>query len=262
MTLYQKKSVDELKRLRESGRRLSSVLDKVIAAVAPGVSTKDLDTIAEREIRASGGIPIFKGYGAEWGKPFPASLCTSINHEVVHGIPSEQRIIKDGDLVKLDIGLRFEGMVSDMARTIGVGSISPEAQALLDTTRESLRLGIAKIRTGAHLSDYALAVQSYAESRGCSVVRDLVGHGVGHDLHEDPQIPNYFHTGMHDFVFVEGMTFALEPMINKGKFPVSIAPDGWTFVTKDGSLSAHFEDTIIVTKQGADTLTKTTEDAH
>lgn len=262
MILYQKKSADELKRLRESGRRLSSVLDKVIAAVAPGVSTKELDTIAEREIRVCGGIPIFKGYGAEWGKPFPASLCTSINDEVVHGIPSEERIMKDGDLVKLDIGLRFEGMVSDMARTVGVGNISEEAQALLDVTRESLRLGISNIRAGGHLSDYAIAVQSSVESRGYSVVRDLVGHGVGHDLHEDPQMPNYFHAGMRDFVFVEGMTFALEPMINAGKFPVGIASDGWTFVTKDGSLSAHFEDTIIVTKQGADTLTKTIADTR
>ena len=256
MSFYQKKSADELKRLRESGKRLSAVLATVAAAVAPGVSTEDLDRIAEREIRACGGLPIFKGYGAEWGKPFPASLCTSINEEVVHGIPNPKRIIQEGDLVKLDIGLRFEGMVSDMARTIAVGPVTAEAQHLLDVPRESLDRGIAAIKAGGHMSDYALAVQSYAEANGCSVVRDLVGHGVGHDLHEDPQVPNYFHAGIRDFAFVEGMTFALEPMINTGAFQVRVADDGWTFVTKDKSLSAHFEDTIVVTKDGADILTR------
>lgn len=256
MSLYQKKTADELKRLRESGKRLSAVLATVADAVAPGVSTKELDQIAEREIRACGGIPIFKGYGAEWGKPFPASLCTSINEEVVHGIPNPKRVLREGDLVKLDIGLRFEGMVSDMARTIAVGAVTPEARHLLDVTRESLDRGIAAIKAGGHMSDYALAVQSYAEANGCSVVRDLVGHGVGHDLHEDPQVPNYFHAGIRDFAFVEGMTFALEPMINAGAFQVRVADDGWTFVTKDKSLSAHFEDTIVVTKSGADILTR------
>lgn len=256
MSLYEKKTADELERLRESGKRLASVLTTVIQAVAPGVSTQELDQIAEREIRAAGGIPIFKGYGAEWGKPFPASLCTSINEEVVHGIPNEKRVIQEGDLVKLDIGLRFEGMVTDMARTIGVGTLSAEAQKVLEVTRESLDQGIAKIKAGAHLSDYALAVQSYAEAHGCSVVRDLVGHGVGHALHEDPQIPNYFHAGFRDFTFVEGMTLALEPMVNIGAFSVRIAPDQWTFVTKDGSLSAHFEDTVIVTKEGVEIVTR------
>ena len=256
MITYQKKSSTDIRKLRESAKHLSSVLGIVIEAVIPGVSTQELDVIAEREIRARGGIPIFKGYGSDWGKPFPASLGTSINQEVVHGIPSKKRIIREGDLVKLDIGLRFEGMVSDMARTIAVGTVSPEASRLLSITRESLDRGIEKIRAGAHLSDYALAVQSHAESHGYSVVRDLVGHGVGYDLHEDPQVPNYFHTGLRDFVFVEGMTLALEPMINAGSFSVSIAPDGWTFVTKDGQLSAHFEDTIVVTKEGADVVTR------
>ena len=256
MIAYQKKTADELDRLRESGKRLSTVLATVINAVRHGISTQELDSIAEREIRAVGGIPIFKGYGSQWGKPFPASLCTSINQEVVHGIPSERRILKEGDLIKLDIGLRFEGMVTDMARTVAVGTVSTEAEKLLSVTKESLNRGIAKIKAGAHLSDYALAVQSYVEANGYSVVRDLVGHGVGHDLHEDPQIPNYFHAGLRDFSFVEGMVLALEPMVNAGVFMVKIAPDEWTFITKDGRLSAHFEDTLIVTHAGTEVVTR------
>lgn len=256
MKEYREKSAQELKCLRESGKRLHAVLETVMHAVRPGVSTQDLDTLAEQEIRAAGGIPIFKGYGSEWGKPFPASLCTSLNQEVVHGIPSTTRIIREGDLVKLDIGLRFEGMVTDMARTVAVGPVSAEAERLLEVTRESLDCGIAHIRAGAHLSDYARAVQTHAEKNGYSVVRDLVGHGVGHELHEDPQVPNYFHAGIRDFVFTKGMVLALEPMINAGVLQVRIAPDGWTFVTKDGKLSAHFEDTIIVTENGTEIVTR------
>lgn len=256
MKEYREKSVKELGALRESGKRLHAVLKTVMSAVRPGVSTQDLDTIAEQEIRAAGGIPIFKGYGSEWGKPFPASLCTSLNQEVVHGIPSEKRILREGDLVKLDIGLRFEGMVTDMARTVAVGPVSAEADRLLRITRESLDLGITNIRAGAHLSDYARAVQRHAEQNGYSVVRDLVGHGVGHELHEDPQVPNYFHAGIRDFVFTKGMVLALEPMINAGGLQVRIAPDGWTFVTNDGKLSAHFEDTIIVTESGTEIVTR------
>ncbi|MBP6975259.1 MAG: type I methionyl aminopeptidase [Candidatus Moranbacteria bacterium] len=256
MKEYREKSVKELGALRESGKRLHAVLKTVMSAVRPGVSTQDLDTIAEQEIRAAGGMPIFKGYGSEWGKPFPASLCTSLNQEVVHGIPSEKRILREGDLVKLDIGLRFEGMVTDMARTVAVGPVSAEADRLLRITRESLDLGITNIRAGAHLSDYARAVQRHAEQNGYAVVRDLVGHGVGHELHEDPQVPNYFHAGIRDFVFTKGMVLALEPMINAGGLQVRIAPDGWTFVTNDGKLSAHFEDTIIVTESGTEIVTR------
>jgi len=256
MKEYREKSAQELKSLRESGKCLRTVLATVIQAVQPGISTKELDTIAEREIRAAGGIPIFKGYGSEWGKPFPASLCTSLNQEVVHGIPSEKRVLREGDLVKLDIGLRFEGMVTDMARTVAVGSVSAEAERLLRITRESLDFGIENIRAGAHLSDYARAVQGHAERNGYAVVRDLVGHGVGHELHEDPQVPNYFHAGIRDFAFTKGMVLALEPMINAGGLQVRIAPDGWTFVTNDGKLSAHFEDTIIVTESGTEIVTR------
>jgi methionyl aminopeptidase len=250
------KSLDEQARLRESGQRLARVLQTVIEAVRPGVSTQELDELAEKLIRAEGGTPIFKGYGSESGTPFPATLCTSLNDEVVHGIPQASRIIKEGDLVKLDIGMRFEGMVSDMARTIMVGQVSPEAQKLVSVTEEGLNRGIATLRPGVKISEYAKAVQEYVEANGFSVVRDLVGHGVGRELHEDPQVPNYTSRHMHDFVLKKGMTLALEPMINAGTFAVGLAPDDWTFVTSDGKLSAHFEDTVIITEQGAEVVTR------
>lgn len=250
------KTEDEIKRMRESCERLAKVLQEVMASVKPGISTLALDEFAEKLIRAEGGTPIFKGYGAGSGRPFPASLCVSLNNEVVHGIPRADRIVKEGDLLKLDIGMRFEGMVSDMARTMAVGTVSKEASRLLDVTRESLLSGIAELKPGAPISAYAGAVQSYVEANGFSVVRDLVGHGVGHELHEDPQVPNYTSRHMHDFVLRAGMTLALEPMVNAGTFAVRIAPDDWTFITSDGKLSAHFEDTVVITDTGAEVLTR------
>ena len=250
------KTEEEIGRLRASSQRLAGVLSAVMTAAAPGMTTWDIDVLAERLIREAGGIPIFKGYNAGGGRPFPASLCVSLNEEVVHGIPRKERIIKEGDLLKLDIGMRFEGMVSDMARTLPVGTISAEAQKLLDVTRESLERGIATLRPGARVSAYASAVQGFVEANGFSVVRDLVGHGVGHELHEDPQVPNYTSRHMHDFVLEQGMTLALEPMINAGTFQVDIAPDDWTFITADGRLSAHFEDTVVITESGVEVLTK------
>ncbi len=250
------KTEDEIRRLRASSKRLAVVLDAVMKAARAGMSTWEIDVLAERLIREAGGIPIFKGYNAGSGRPFPASVCVSLNNEVVHGIPRKERIIKEGDLLKLDIGMRFEGMVSDMARTMAIGTISKEAQMLLDVTRESLERGIATLRPGAQISAYARAVQGYVESRGFSVVRDLVGHGVGRELHEDPQVPNYTSRRMHDFVLEKGMTLALEPMINAGTFQVDIAPDDWTFITADGKLSAHFEDTVVITENGAEILTR------
>lgn len=250
------KTDEEILCLRESGKRLGQVLKKVIASVVPGMTTLDIDVFAEKLIREAGGIPIFKGYGAGSGRPFPASLCTSINEEVVHGIPRASKVIREGDLLKLDIGMRFQGMVTDMARTIRVGKVTAEAEKLAAVTAESLRLGILELRPGARISRYAAAVQKYVEANGFSVVRDLVGHGVGRELHEDPQIPNYVSREMDDFVVREGMTLALEPMVNKGKWSVKIAPDDWTFITTDGKLSAHFEDTVVITKNGADVVTR------
>jgi methionyl aminopeptidase len=246
----------ELDSLRESGKRLAAVIAELSAMVAPGASTGTIGDAADEFIRKQGGIPIFKGYGAEWGKPFPAAACVSVNDEVVHGIPSPSRILRNGDLLKIDIGMRYQGMVTDMARTIPVGSASETALRLMKATKEALDRGLSKIRSGARLSDYARAVETRVRMDGFSVVRDLVGHGVGRELHEDPQIPNYFISGMENFSFRKGMAVALEPMVNEGSFLVDIAPDGWTYVTKDGKLSAHFEDTVIVTERGTEVVTR------
>ncbi|HWQ60297.1 MAG TPA: type I methionyl aminopeptidase [Candidatus Fimivivens sp.] len=250
------KTDNELGNLRESGHRLAEVMEELLSMAVPGISTGVIGDRAEELIRAQGGIPVFKGYGAEWGKPFPAAVCVSLNDEVVHGIPSPDRILKQGDLLKLDLGMLFQGMVSDMARTKAIGSVSPQADRLLTVTRESLDRGIAKIRSGARLSDYARAVERRVRQGGFSVVRDLVGHGVGRELHEEPQIPNYFVEGMPDFSFRKGMTVALEPMVNVGGHAIRLAKDGWTYVTRDGSLSAHFEDTVIVTERGTEIVTR------
>lgn len=250
------KTEAELGNLRESGQRLALVMEELLSMAMPGVPTGAIGDRADELIRAQGGIPIFKGYGAEWGKPFPAAVCVSLNDEVVHGIPSPDRMLREGDLLKLDIGMLFQGMVSDMARTKAIGAVSPQAERLLVATREALDRGIAKIRSGARLSEYARAVERRVRQDGFSVVRDLVGHGVGRELHEEPQIPNYFLDGMPDFSFRKGMTVALEPMVNAGGFAIRLAPDKWTYATRDGSLSAHFEDTVIVTERGAETVTR------
>lgn len=250
------KTEKQLAAVRESGKRLAHVMHVLSKTVGPGISTKEIDLLAEREIRRLDGIPVFKGYGAESGRPFPASVCISLNDEVVHGIPRVERIVREGDLIKLDMGLRFKNMITDMARTFAVGEVSLEARKVLEVTRESLDRGVACLRDGARLSDYAGAVQSYVEASGCSVVRDLVGHGVGHDLHEEPQIPNYVSKRMFNFTFRKGMVVALEPMINIGSFEVKMGSDGWTFVTCDGSLSAHFEDTVIITESGSEVVTR------
>lgn len=250
------KTESEIAHLRESGKRLAEALEKVMAEVRPGMTTKEIDVLSERHIREAGGIPIFKGYQSGAGRPFPATICTSLNEEVVHGIPDRERIIRSGDLLKLDIGMRFAGMVTDMARTIRVGKVAQEAEKLAAVTEESLRRGISELRPGAHVSAYARAVQSYVEANGFSIVRDLVGHGVGHELHEDPQIPNYVSQEMDDFVVQKGMTLALEPMVNMGTSAVKIASDGWTFVTADGKWSAHCEDTVVITDEGADIVTR------
>lgn len=250
------KTPDEIDRLRHSCQHLAHILDTLMKSVCPGMSTKDIDDMSEKLMSEIGAIPIFKGYRGGSGRPFPATLCTSINEEVVHGIPNKNKIIKEGDLVKLDIGIRYEGMVSDMARTIMVGQVSPLAEKLTRVTKECLQRGIDAIHPGAHIFDYARAVQEHAETNGFSVVRDLVGHGVGRELHEDPQVPNYVSRSMENFVLVEGMTLALEPMINVGTYEVDIADDDWAFITADGKLSAHFENTVVITKDGAEILTR------
>ena len=257
MEVYMRlKNEQQLEALRQSGSRLAQVMKLLSENIRPGISTGELDALAEAKIKELGGVAIFKGYGAEHGTPFPASVCISLNAEVVHGIPRYETILKEGDLIKLDMGLRYDGMVSDMARTFPVGKVSKDAYKIMDVTRESLDQGIAVLQIGARVSDYAGAVQRYAESQGCSVVRELVGHGVGFSLHEEPFIPNYVSKKMDDVLFREGMAVALEPMINLGKQYVKLAKDKWTYITSDGSLSAHFEDTVIFSAKGVEVVTR------
>lgn len=248
------KTEKEVKAMRESGKVLASIMEKIGRAIKPGINTKDLDKLAEKLVFDNGGLPIFKGQG-EPEKPYPATICASINEEIVHSIPSSDKIVKAGDILKIDIGIKYAGMITDMARTFEVGTVSPEAHKLVKVTKEALDAGIKKIKAGARLSEYSIAVESYARANGFSAARDLVGHGVGRELHEDPQIPNY-KSNWRDITLAAGMTLALEPMINVGTFKIKILPDGWTFVTADGKLSAHFEDTVLVKKGGCDILTR------
>lgn len=226
--------------MREAGRIVAVTLLELEAKVRPGVTTAELDALAERMATALGATPAFKGYLG-----YPASLCASINDEIVHGIPSPSRVLKEGDIVSLDFGVFYKGYVGDAAITVGVGTISPEAQRLLTVTREALFAGIAQAKVGNHLSDVSHAIQLHAERHGFSVVRQYVGHGVGRRMHESPQVPNFgpAHQGP---VLRPGMTFAIEPMLNTGSQATRVLEDNWTVVTQDGGLSAHFEHTIAV----------------
>lgn len=250
------KTAAEIGTLRESGRLLASVVDELLAAATVGVSTGTLGTLADTLIRKAGGDPIFKGYGKAWGAPpFPAAVCISLNDEVVHGIPDEHRFLAEGDLLKIDIGMRYGGMVSDMARMKIIGKALPETERLKTVTEHALAAGIATLRNGSSAWEYAVAVEGVARAAGFSCVQDLVGHGVGRELHEKPDIPNYSGSGLPNFYFSSGMTVALEPMVNMGDYRVKIAPDGWTFLTVDGKLSAHVENTVLITPGGCEILT-------
>ncbi|MFL5392417.1 MAG: type I methionyl aminopeptidase [Myxococcales bacterium] len=242
------KTADEVARIREAALVVHDVLQEVIAAVAPGVTTLDLDGVAERATRVRGATPAFKGY-----HEYPAVICISVNDEVVHGIPRAGRVLAEGDVVGLDFGVVKDGYYGDSAYTVPVGKARPEALALLETTREALARAIAAAVPEARLGDLGFAVQSFVEARGYSVVRDFVGHGIGRRLHEPPQIPNFGArgTGMR---LKPGMVLAIEPMVNQGGAAVRTLDDGWTAVTLDGSLSAHFEHTIAVTDHGPEIL--------
>jgi len=235
--------------MRQGGRIVAAVLDVLVKRIEPGMMTEELDRITAQELSRHGAISSFKGY-----RGFPANLCVSINDELVHGIPGK-RMIKEGDIVSLDVGAVFQGFHGDAALTIGVGRISPEAEALLKTTEGALEAGIAAARNGARLGDISAAIQSYVESRGFSVVREYVGHGIGREMHEDPQIPNFGPPGQGPQL-QKGMTLALEPMVNAGGWRTRVAEDNWTVTTADGSLSAHFEHTIAITNAGAEILTR------
>ena len=234
--------------MRQAGKIVASVLLILKEYVKPGIKTKELDVIAEREVKRLGGKPSFKNY-----KGFPACICVSINDEIVHGIPG-QRVLKEGDIVSLDFGAIYEGYQGDAAITVGAGKISPEAERLILSTEGALREGIKAARAGARLGDISYAIQKYAESRGYSVVREYTGHGIGRNMHEEPLIPNYGSPGTGPLLR-KGMTFAIEPMLNIGGWETKVSSDDWTVKTLDGSLSAHFEHTIAITDDEAEVLT-------
>ncbi len=237
----------EISLIKESSGIVFDVLESLNELIIPGTSPKELDSYAENFIKNNGAIPAFKGYMG-----FPATLCISVNEEVVHGIPSE-RLLKNGDIVSIDCGVFKNGFYGDSARTYAVGKISKELNTLLNVTKKSLSLGIKNAKVGGRLSDIGYAIQTYVEKNGFSVVRDLVGHGIGENLHEDPQIPNYGEKGQ-GIVLKEGMCFAIEPMVNMGKNEILTKEDGWTIYTKDMKPSAHFEHTIVVRKEGGEIL--------
>ena len=243
------KTARELALMQEACRISAAALRVAGEAVKPGVSTFEIDRVAEAYIRKQGAVPNFKGlYG------FPASACISVNDEVIHGIPSKKRILKEGDIVSIDLGAKINGFNGDNAATFPVGKISEEAQALLDATRESLYEGIKMAVVGNKIGDIASAVQTYCESRGYGVVREYTGHGVGKELHEDPAVPNYGKAG-RGVRLTAGMTIAIEPMINQGTAAIKVLPDGWTVKTRDAKLSAHFEHTVAITPDGPVILT-------
>lgn len=243
------KSKREIELMKESCRLLAIVHKAMEEAIKPGISTLDIDRLGEKMIRELGCIPNFKNYHG-----YPASICVSVNDEVVHGIPSKHRILQEGDIVSLDAGLIYKGYHSDAARTHAVGKISPEAQKLIDVTKQSFFEGIKMAKAGNHLYDISNAIDAYVSQFGYGIVRDLVGHGIGTQLHEDPQIPN-FAQKKRGLRLEPGMTLAIEPMINIGRADVEWLDDDWTVVTEDGSLSAHYENTILITEGEPEILT-------
>ncbi|MCY1032517.1 type I methionyl aminopeptidase [Corallococcus sp. BB11-1] len=244
------KSPGEIALMREAGRIVREILDELEKAVAPGVSTWELDALAEQLIAKKGARSAFKGYHG-----FPGVLCASVNQEVVHGIPNRKRRLVAGDLMKLDFGVVYRGFFGDSARTVPVGRVTAEAQALVDATRQSLEKAIQAMQVGNRIGDIGHAVQSHVEARGFSVVRDFVGHGIGRKLHEPPQVPNYGQAGS-GLKLRPGMVLAVEPMVNQGTADVEVLEDEWTAVTVDGKLSAHFEHTILISERGPEVLTR------
>jgi methionyl aminopeptidase len=243
------RSAAELDRMRAAGRLVGEVLTALTPRVGPGVTTAELDEIAEKMITDAGAIPAFKGYHG-----YPATICASINEEVIHGIPSGQRVLREGDILSIDVGASLEGYFGDSAITLPVGQVSEEAARLLTVTEEALYKAIDVAKPGGRISDIGHAVQKHVEAYGFSVVREFVGHGIGQRMHEEPQVPNYGEAGRGPRL-AEGMVLAIEPMVNAGKPAVKVLSDGWTAVTRDKSLSAHFEHTVAITASGAWILT-------
>lgn len=243
------KSAREMESMRKAGAVVGATLALLRASVRPGLRTRDLDAIANKEIKRLGAKPAFKGY-----RGFPGTICASVNEQIVHGIPGERKL-QEGDLIKMDVGAVVEGFIGDAAITVGVGAITKEVEDLIEATRESLWEGIGAVRDGARVGDIGQAVQQYAEAKGYGVVREYVGHGIGRFLHEDPQVPNYG-PGGRGAVLKKGMTIAIEPMLNMGDWRTRVLDDQWTVVTADGKLSAHYEHTIAITDDGVEVLTK------
>lgn len=243
------KSPREIDLMRQAGKVVAQTIAALVESIKPGVKTKNLNDIAFQEIQRCGAKPSFKGY---YG--FPASICISINNEIVHGIPGD-RVIQDGDLVSMDVGAIVEGYHGDAAVTVGVGKVSSEVTGLMDVTREALEKGTAAAVHGSHVGDISWAIQSYVEEKGYTVVREYVGHGIGKDLHEEPQVPNFGAPGS-GALLRKGMTIAIEPMVNIGGWQTKILENNWTVVTLDGSLSAHFENTLVITEGAAEVLTR------
>ena len=243
------RSQAEIERMRVANQLVAEVLAALEAAVAPGVTTGDLDRLAERMVREGGAEPAFEGY-----RGYPATLCASVNEEVVHGIPSAKRVLRDGDIISLDIGVKIGGFYGDSAVTVPVGHVPEATTTLLRVTRESLEKAIAEVKVGSRLSNVGHAVQDWVEKHGFSIVREFVGHGIGERLHEEPQIPNYGPAGRGP-TLAAGMVLAIEPMVAMGKPQTKVLGDGWTAVTRDGSLAAHFEHTVAVTADGPLVLT-------
>jgi len=243
------KTAQEIAIMVEAGRIVAAVIAALTRAIAPGITTRELDALAVRELKRHGAAASFKGY-----RGFPASICVSVNNEVVHGIPGE-RVLQEGDIVGLDFGAYYRGFHGDAAVTVGVGNIDSQSRSLLEVAEGALRAGIAAAHEGARLGDISAAIQSHVESRGFSVVREYVGHGIGREMHEEPQIPNFGPRGQGPLL-QNGMTLALEPMVNAGDWRTKVSANNWTVVTADGSLSAHFENTIAIDGAEAKILTQ------
>lgn len=246
---------EQIKAIKQCGRVLREVMDEVEKSIRPDLSAAEIDSLAEREIIKRGAAPSFKNYHVQGNGIYPATACVSINDEIVHGLPTREKILREGDIVSVDLGANMHGVHTDMARTFAVGDISPRAQRLLDVTRQCLSKGIASIRVGAKIGMIGFEIQKLAELEGFSVVRDLVGHGIGPEIHMEPSIPNYG-SGREGPVIVEGMALAIEPMLTTGSYKIKIAPDDWTVVVADGSLAAHFEHTVVVENGKAVIVTK------
>jgi len=240
--------------MARAGNILAKVLKQLVGHARAGVATKELDELSQKLVLRYGAKPAFLGYGDDGGKKFPSSVCVSVNDEVVHGLPSE-RVLKEGDVVGLDFGVLLDGFYADGAVTVGIGKMQPQTKKLLEVTESALKLGIGQARIGNRIGDIGYAVQTYVEKHGFSVIRQLVGHGIGRELHEAPQVPNFGKPGTGELL-QEGMVIAIEPMVAMGDWHVVLSPDGWAYKTADDSISAHFEHTVAITKKGPRILTK------